>query len=135
MSNRAAAATSRHRGPPYDRVCFDCDSTLCTIEGLDRLAERAGIATQLRPITAAAMNGDTDFDNAYAERLALLRPDQAAVDWLAEQYQSSITPGANELLRDCDRRVNRSISSAAVSCRRCCRWLPRSVYPSATFMR
>ena len=96
MSNRAAAA---HRGPPYDRVCFDCDSTLCTIEGLDRLAERAGIATQLQPITAAAMNGDINFDNAYAERLTLLRPDQAAVDWLAEQYQSSITPGARELIQ------------------------------------
>ncbi len=94
-----AVATAAHRGPPYERVCFDCDSTLCTIEGLDRLAARAGIAAELQPVTAAAMNGEIDFDNAYAERLALLQPDQAAVDWLAEQYQSNITPGANDLIR------------------------------------
>jgi len=87
-----------HRGPPYDLVLFDCDSTLCRIEGLDALAEQAGIAEQLRPITEAAMNGDTDFARAYAERLQLLQPDRDAIDWLAELYRKTLLADAAEII-------------------------------------
>lgn len=86
-------------GPPYDRLFFDCDSTLCTIEGLDCLAERDGLTELIKPVTAAAMNGGIDFTCAYAERLALLQPDQAAIDWLAAQYRAHISPGATQLIQ------------------------------------
>lgn len=88
-----------HQGPPYDIILFDCDSTLCTIEGLDELARRSGLAEQLKPITDAAMNGSIDFATAYAERLALLQPDQEAVAWLAKQYQQNLTAGTKTLIQ------------------------------------
>ncbi len=88
-----------HQGPPYDVILFDCDSTLCTIEGLDELARRSGLAERLKPVTDAAMNGSIDFAGAYAERLALLQPDQAAIDWLATQYQQNLTTGAVTLIQ------------------------------------
>lgn len=97
-----------HQGPPYDLILFDCDSTLCHMEGLDYLAERAGLAKQLRPLTEAAMNGEIDFDTAYAERMALLRPDREAVDWLARKYRQTLLADAAELirtLRDHDKTV------------------------------
>lgn len=68
------------------------------MEGLDELAERAGIVEQLRPITDAAMAGTISFDNAYAERLSLLQPDRDAVEWLAQRYRQTLLDDAGELI-------------------------------------
>ncbi len=87
-----------NQGPPYEVVLFDCDSTLCSIEGIDQLATRAGLAEQLIPITTAAMEGRLPFDQAYAERLAVLQPDAAAVEWLSAQYLKHIVTGADGLM-------------------------------------
>lgn len=98
-----------HRGPPYDMILLDCDSTLCRIEGLDELAERAGVADQLRPVTDAAMNGVMSFDTAYAERLALLSPDRDAVAWLAKRYRQTLLDDAAEFigrLQNCGKAVH-----------------------------
>ncbi|MDZ7735524.1 MAG: HAD-IB family phosphatase [Gammaproteobacteria bacterium] len=91
-------APATHQGPPYDLILFDCDSTLCRMEGLDRLAERAGLAEQLRPLTEAAMNGEIDFEQAYADRLARLQPDLDSVNWLGGEYCDQIVTGAVELI-------------------------------------
>lgn len=91
-------APQPHRGPPYDFVLFDCDSTLCRIEGLDQLAARAGIAAELTPVTLAAMNGDIAFDKAYADRLERLQPDLDAVNWLGVEYCDHLVTGAVELI-------------------------------------
>ena len=91
-------ATYLHRGPPYDLVLFDCDSTLCRIEGLDHLARRAGLAEALLPITRAAMEGELDIGTAYADRMALLRPDLEAVNWLGSEYCNHLVAGAAELI-------------------------------------
>lgn len=98
-----------NQGPPYDVVLLDCDSTLCSIEGLDQLAIRAGLAEQLIPITTAAMEGRLPFDRAYAERLDLLQPDAAAVEWLSAQYLAHIMAGAETLvsrLHQCGKTVH-----------------------------
>ncbi|MCS3903674.1 phosphoserine phosphatase [Methylohalomonas lacus] len=86
-------------GAPYERVFFDCDSTLCRIEGFDTLAERSGQGAELIPITRAAMNGDVNFADAYRQRLELLQPDRDAVEWLAGQYRQQLTAGAEQLVR------------------------------------
>lgn len=102
-------APDTHRGPPYDLILLDCDSTLCRMEGIDELAARAGIVEQLRPITDAAMAGTTSFDVAYADRLALLRPDRKAIDWLAQRYHQTLLEDAAELiaaLQDCGKAVH-----------------------------
>jgi phosphoserine phosphatase len=84
------------QGRSFDLVCFDCDSTLSRVEGIDALARRAGVEQQVAPLTAAAMAGELALDAVYGRRLDLVRPDRAAVDWLAELYVEHVVPGAVE---------------------------------------
>ena len=84
------------QGRSFDLVCFDCDSTLSRVEGIDALARRAGVEQQVAPLTAAAMAGELALDAVYGRRLDLVRPDRAAVDWLAEFYVEHVVPGAVE---------------------------------------
>lgn len=80
----------------FDIVCFDCDSTLSKIEGIDELARRIGLGEQMAELTNAAMNGEVALESVYARRLALIQPDQEAIDWVADLYIDQITPGARE---------------------------------------
>ncbi|MGH6864591.1 MAG: HAD-IB family phosphatase [Methyloceanibacter sp.] len=82
----------------FDIVCFDCDSTLSCIEGIDELARRAGVEDEVVPLTAAAMAGTLSLDAIYEKRLSLVRPDQAAVEWLGRRYVEEIVPGARETI-------------------------------------
>lgn len=84
--------------PPFDAVCFDCDSTLTTLEGIDELAVRAGIAEKIVPLTTAAMDGTLTIDQVYEKRLELIRPDAAALAWVGERYIAEIVPGARETI-------------------------------------
>lgn len=81
---------------PFDAVCFDCDSTLSRIEGIDELAHRAGLKSYIAPLTAAAMDGTLTLDAVYAKRLSLVRPDRAALAWLGERYVEEMVSGAKE---------------------------------------
>ncbi|MEQ1635142.1 MAG: HAD-IB family phosphatase [Methylococcales bacterium] len=83
----------------FEIVCFDCDSTLSAIEGIDELANRAGVGSAVAALTTAAMNGEVPLENVYAQRLSIIRPDQSAIDWLAELYIEQIVPGALEVLQ------------------------------------
>ena len=40
---------------PFDRIFFDCDSTLSRVEGIDELAQRVGLIEAIAPLTRAAM--------------------------------------------------------------------------------
>lgn len=53
-------------------VVFDMDSTLVQCEVIDELAKAAGVGPQVAAITAQAMNGELDFADSFARRLALL---------------------------------------------------------------
>jgi len=70
----------------FDIVCFDFDSTLSAIEGIDALAERAGCGVEMAALTNAAMNGEVALEEVYAQRLNLIKPDKVAIAWLAEEY-------------------------------------------------
>jgi len=70
----------------FDIVCFDFDSTLSAIEGIDALAERAGCGTEMAALTNAAMNGEVALEDVYAQRLNLIKPNKAAINWLADAY-------------------------------------------------
>jgi phosphoserine phosphatase len=83
-------------GRSFDLVCFDCDSTLSRVEGIDALARRAGVEQEVAPLTAAAMAGELALDAVYGKRLDLVRPDRAAVEWLAGLYVEQVVPGAVE---------------------------------------
>ncbi len=54
-------------------ICFDMDSTLIETEVIDELADRAGVGEQVREITEAAMRGELDFTESFAQRVALLK--------------------------------------------------------------
>jgi phosphoserine phosphatase len=86
--------TDRKQG--FDIVCFDCDSTLSCIEGIDELARRAGIEKEVAPLTAAAMAGTLSLDTVYAKRLSLVRPGRTSIAWLGQRYVEEIVPGARE---------------------------------------
>ena len=87
---------TQHSG--FDAVCFDCDSTLTRIEGIDELARRAGCEAEIAALTDAAMNGELALDAVYAARMERVRPDRAALDWLAARYSEQTVPGAAETI-------------------------------------
>lgn len=54
-------------------ACFDMDSTLIEQEVIVELAKTAGIGEEVAAITEAAMRGEIDFDESFAQRVALLK--------------------------------------------------------------
>jgi phosphoserine phosphatase len=83
----------------YDVICFDCDSTLSRVEGIDELARRSGLFEQVAALTEAAMNGELALEDVYANRLDLIKPDKAAIDWLAQLYIAEMVEGVSETIK------------------------------------
>ncbi|NOQ63881.1 MAG: HAD-IB family phosphatase [Methyloprofundus sp.] len=83
----------------FDIICFDCDSTLSEIEGIDELAERAGCGAEMAALTNAAMNGEVSLESVYAQRLNLIKPDRAAIDWAADLYIEKMVQGVAEVFQ------------------------------------
>ena len=81
----------------FDVICFDCDSTLSKIEGIDELARRVGLGDEMSKLTDLAMNGVVPLEAVYERRLSLIRPDQAGIDWLADLYIAEIVDGVKEV--------------------------------------
>lgn len=75
-------------------ICFDCDSTLSALEGIDELAKRAGREADIAPLTTAAMDGLIPIEEIYARRLEILRPDRTALVWLGQRYIETQVEGA-----------------------------------------
>ncbi|HUE96690.1 MAG TPA: HAD-IB family phosphatase [Longimicrobiaceae bacterium] len=65
-------------------IIFDCDSTLCGIEGIDELAGEQ--AAEIRALTEAAMEGALALEEVYGRRLELIRPSRARVADLGRLY-------------------------------------------------
>jgi len=84
--------------PKFGAVCFDCDSTLTRIEGIDELARRGGCEAKIASLTEAAMSGAIPLESVYAKRLDLVRPDRAALAWLAVRYADEMVSGAAETI-------------------------------------
>ncbi len=81
----------------FDIICFDCDSTLSKIEGIDELARSVGLGDAMAKLTDAAMNGIVPLEAVYEQRLSLIRPDQASIDWVADLYIAEIVAGVQEV--------------------------------------
>ena len=81
----------------FDVICFDCDSTLSKIEGIDELARRVGLGEEMSKLTDLAMNGVVPLEAVYERRLSLIRPDQAGIDWLADLYIAEIVDGVKDV--------------------------------------
>ncbi len=76
----------------------DMDSTMIGQECIDELADMAGVGARVADITARAMNGELDFEQALTERVGLLTG--LKEDVIAEVLATRITlaPGGRELV-------------------------------------
>ena len=83
------------RPPPYGTVVFDCDSTLCAIEGIEELAR--GNA-EVAALTQAAMEGRVALEEVYGRRLALVKPSRADVERIGAAYVETLLPNAVRLV-------------------------------------
>ncbi len=81
----------------FDIVCFDCDSTLSKIEGIDELGRQSGLFDELVALTNAAMNGEQALEAVYGKRLELIKPDKAQMASLADLYIAEIVDGVEEV--------------------------------------
>jgi phosphoserine phosphatase len=75
----------------------DMDSTIITSETLDELAAYAGLGEKIAAITARAMNGELDFEDALRERVGMLQG--LSLTALEQTWKGvRLTPGALELV-------------------------------------
>lgn len=77
----------------FDIVCFDCDSTLSKIEGIDELARASGRFAEVAALTDRAMNGEIPLEAVYGQRLDIIRPNREAIQQLGKQYIDEIVTG------------------------------------------
>jgi phosphoserine phosphatase len=76
----------------------DMDSTLIRQECIDELADEAGVGQQVSDITARAMNGELDFEEALKARVALLKglPEETTTRVLSTRI--ALMPGGHALI-------------------------------------
>jgi phosphoserine phosphatase len=79
---------------PLDGIVFDCDGTLCHIEGIDELAHNSGHYTAVSEITTDCMSNTGLNEASYAKRLQLIKPSRGQIYDLIKLYLQHITPGA-----------------------------------------
>lgn len=63
----------RSTGRRKKMLLADMDSTMIQQECIDELADEAGVGAHVAGITARAMNGELDFEDALRERVGLLK--------------------------------------------------------------
>jgi phosphoserine phosphatase len=78
-------------------ICFDMDSTLADIEGIDEMARKAGVHREVARITDKAMRGDFDFEESLRQRVAMLKG-LSLDDVMEIRNQMVLSQGADELL-------------------------------------
>ena len=76
----------------------DMDSTMIQQECIDELAAEAGIGDHVAQITARAMNGELDFEEALRERVGLLKGLDSAVIETVLTNRITLMPGGKALL-------------------------------------
>jgi len=79
---------------PFEIVIFDCDSTLCAVEGIDELARWVGKEAEVAELTERAMNGELPLEAVYSRRLELLQPTREHLHRLAQLYRDTCLPDA-----------------------------------------
>ena len=76
----------------------DMDSTMIEQECIDELADEAGVGAHVAGITARAMNGELDFEDALRERVGLLAGLPATVIARVISDRITLMPGAAVLV-------------------------------------
>lgn len=81
---------------PPKLICFDCDSTLSAIEGIDELARVRGpeIFARVEAMTNYAMNGKLRVEEVFGRRLEIIQPRRQDALAVGRQYIETIEPTA-----------------------------------------
>jgi phosphoserine phosphatase len=77
----------------------DMDSTMIQQECIDELAAEAGVGARVADITARAMNGELDFEDALIERVGLLKNLPEAMIAQVLDRRITLMPGGAALLK------------------------------------
>lgn len=91
---QASSVFQRHKR----LAVFDMDSTLIQQEVIDEIARELGVEKEISAITAAAMNGELDFEESLRKRCSLLRGVSSSV-FETLKGRITLTPGAAELVQ------------------------------------
>jgi len=77
-------------------ICFDCDSTLSSLEGIDELARLRGpeICAQVVALTEDAMNGRIRLEEIFGLRLEAIRPTRDDAAAVGRGYLAAVEPTA-----------------------------------------
>src|SRR5262245_28077291 len=90
----AHAADAAH-APPFERIVFDCDSTLSRIEGIEELAGKH--KAEIAALTAQAMEGKVPLEEVYGRRLQIVLPRRNDVATVGRRYIETAVPQAREV--------------------------------------
>jgi phosphoserine phosphatase len=71
---------------------------LSGIEGIDVLAERAGVGNEVSELTQQAMDGSTELESVYEKRLSTIQPTRGEIRALKEQYRKHLTEDATAVV-------------------------------------
>ncbi len=101
-------------GFPFDSYVFDFDSTMVTLESLDKLielaidgapeGEKAALLAAITAITDAGMGGKKELRDSIRDRLRQVQPDRDAMLKFKELVVTCITEGIRELIEELIRR-------------------------------
>jgi phosphoserine phosphatase len=77
-------------------ICFDCDSTLSSVEGIDEMARLRGpeVFRRIEALTADAMNGRIPIEDIFGLRLGIIRPTLADASAVGRRYLETVEPTA-----------------------------------------
>ncbi len=77
-------------------ICFDCDSTLSSIEGIDELARLRGPGAfaRIQAMTEDAMNGKIALESVFGLRLEAIRPGKQDAEAVGASYVAHVEPTA-----------------------------------------
>jgi len=91
---------AKHALKTADAVCFDVDSTVINVEGIDELAAYLGCGEAVAEMTAKAMGGSTPFHEALAMRLGVMQPSLQKLNEMMAKHpmEEVLTPGVVDLI-------------------------------------
>jgi len=81
-------------------ICFDCDSTLSAIEGIDELARLRGpeVLARIEAMTNDAMDGRVPVESVFGRRLEIIQPRREDVAAVGRRYVATVEPTAKATL-------------------------------------
>lgn len=82
----------------YDKIIFDCDSTLVKIEGLDELAKDKGKKNKVTALTKLAMDGVVKLEEVFALKMAMIRPSKKDLIKLGQIYIKNVSEDVKEVI-------------------------------------